>query len=219
MDPSWIVLIAGLAGAVLGALVSTFGAISVQRAGQRRSSRARQIRDLLPPARGRAEVLIHEVAAGRGPVTTTHLQDALEVIEREALAAGRRDGERAHRLVAVAHELWRLEREAWEESAIGHEPKMDVDAALSEQMRALVRVIGRLDKYELWLRGHLEKPWWRRRASMATLPRLCALAWVPNAAHKDFCRGHACPALMLRTRPRLQVSLSPYEIMPFEASN
>lgn len=111
-----------------------------------------------------------EVVAGRGPITTPRLEDELEVIEREALAAGRLDGERARRVVDVARELWRLDRKVWEESAIGRELKMDVDEALDLQMRAINAAIGELDNYELWLRAHLEKPWWRRRIGMSTLP-------------------------------------------------
>ena len=170
MDPNLIVLVAALAGAVVGSLVSTLGTVSVQRTGQRRSSRAHQVRDLLPPARRRAEDLMDEVVAGRGPITTPRLEDELEVIEREALAAGRLDGQRARRVIDVARELWRLDRKVWEESAIGRELKMDVDEALDLQVRALNAAIGELDNYELWLRSHLEKPWWRRRIGMSTLP-------------------------------------------------
>ena len=170
MDPNLIVLVAALAGAVVGSLVSTLGTVSVQRTGQRRSSRAHQVRDLLPPARRRAEDLMDEVVAGRGPITTPRLMDELEVIEREALAAGRLDGQRARRVIDVARELWRLDRKVWEESAIGRELRMDVDEALDLQMRALNAAIGELDNYELWLRSHLEKPWWRRRIGMSTLP-------------------------------------------------
>lgn len=170
MDPSLITLVAALTGAVVGALVSTLGTVSVQRTGQRRSSRAHQVRDLLPPARRRVEDLMDEVMAARGPITTPRLEDELEAIEREALAAGRLDGESARPVVDAARELWRLDRNVWEETAIGCETKMDVDEALDQQMRALSMVIGTLDNYELWLRGHLEKPWWRRSAGIATLP-------------------------------------------------
>ena len=170
MDPNLIPLIAALIGAVVGALVSTLGTVSVQRTGQRRSSRARQVRDLLPPASRRAEYLMDEVIAGRGPITTARLEDELEVIEREALAAGRLDGKQARHVVEAARELWRLDRKVWEENAIGRESKMDADEALDQQMRALNMTMGVLENYELWLRAHLEKPWWRRRAGMATLP-------------------------------------------------
>ena len=170
MDPNLIALVAALVGAVVGALVSTLGTVAVQRNGQRRSSRAHQLRDLLLPARRRAEDMMGEVVAGRGPITTARLEDDLEVIEREALAAGRLDGEWARPVVEVARELWRLDRKVWEKNAIGGEPKMDVDEAMERQVRALSQVMGELDRYELWLRGRLEKPWWRRRAGMATLP-------------------------------------------------
>ena len=111
-----------------------------------------------------------DVVAGRGPITTARLEDELEIIEREALAAGRLDGERARPVVEVARELWRLDRRVWETNAGGREPKMDIDEALDQQVRALSQTIGELDRYELWLRGRLEKPWWRRRAGVATLP-------------------------------------------------
>ena len=170
MDPNLITLIAALGGAVVGAVASTLGTVSVQRAGHRRASRARQVRDLLPPARRHAETLMNEVVAGRGPITTAPLEDELEVIEREALSAGRLDGGQARRLVDVARELWRLDRGVWDENAIGRELKMEINEALDQQVRALSSAIGALDNYELWLRGHLEKPWWRRRPGMAALP-------------------------------------------------
>jgi hypothetical protein len=169
LDPNLITLIAALAGAFVGAVASTLGAVSVQRAGHRRASRARQVRDLLPPARRLAEALMREVAAGRGPVTTAPLEDQLEVIEREALSAGRADGGQARGLVDVARELWRLDRRVWDENAIGRELKMDREGALEQQLRALSSAIGALDNYELWLRRHLEKPWWRHRPGIAAL--------------------------------------------------
>lgn len=167
LDPSVITLIVALGGAVVGAVASTLGTVSVQRAGHRRASRARQVRDLLPPARRRASTLMDEVMAGRGPITAALLEDELDIIEREALWAGGLDGVRARWLVDVARELWRLDRQVWEESAIGRELKMEINEALDEQLRALTSAIGALDNYELWLRGHLEKPWWRRRPDMA----------------------------------------------------
>jgi hypothetical protein len=163
----WVVaLLSAFLGAVVGAVASTLGAMSVERVGIRRTSRARQLRELVPPVRNAVDAGLDELGEGRGPIPMSHLVGALEAIEREGLVAGRKDAQRASHLQELANEVWRLERAVWGNAALGRTSTMEADEAIEAQTRLLIRVGGRIENHELWLRRHLLKPWWRRRPSL-----------------------------------------------------
>lgn len=170
MEPTTLALLSAVLGAVVGAAASTLGSMSVERAGRRRAIRAGQLRELVPSARQAVDAGLEQLRSKRGPVQVAHIVTALEAIEREALTAGSLDAERAQPLVDIAHELWRLDREIWEDDSLARDLRVDAEWAIDAQLRLLARVAGRVDNYEGWLRRHLIGRWWRRGSSMPTTP-------------------------------------------------
>lgn len=170
MSPETLTLVAALLGAIVGAAASTAGSLAMQRASRVRAIRAGQLRNEVPQLRRAVESVAGQLERGAGPVSLEHFVTGLEALEREALTAGWRDARRAGPLVELAHEVWRLNNDTWQESSLGREPKMPTADAIENQLRLIVRVGGALDNYELWLRSHLLKPWWRRQAPPVPWP-------------------------------------------------
>lgn len=162
MDGDTLTLLAALLGATFGAGASTAGSVAIQRSSRIRAIRASELRSQVPQIRRAAEAVTATLGRGAGPISLGHFVADLEAIEREALTAGWRDARRAAPLVALALQLWRLDQDVWEDTSLGRQPRMDTAEAIDLQLRLMVAVGGALDNYELWLRRHLLKPWWRR---------------------------------------------------------
>ena len=170
MSSEALSLVAALLGAIVGAAASTVGSLAMQRAARVRAIRAGQLIDEVPQLRGAVDAAAAELRRGAGPISLAHFVTKLEDVERQALTAGWRDARRSARLVELAHEVWRAEREVWQDSSLGRELRVDAEDGIDAQLRLVVRVGGALDNYELWLRSHLLKPWWRREAPWVPWP-------------------------------------------------
>lgn len=167
MDSATIAFLSALLGAVVGALASAVGTMAVDRARARRTIRARQLRELIPPVLGAAEAGLEFLEKNRGPhPSLSHISAALGAVEREALVAGREDAARGRYLRELAEELVELEERLWESNSLSRELAVTTSEAIEEQTRMLVRVLGRVRKYDHWLRSHMLKPWWQRRPDL-----------------------------------------------------
>lgn len=170
MSSEALTLVAALLGAIIGAAASTVGSIAMQSVSRTRGIRAGQLVGEVPQLRRAVDSAAAELRRGGGPISLAHFVNELENLERQALTAGWRDARRSARLVELAHETWRLERDVWHDSPLGREPCTAYEDAIEDQLRLVVRVGGALDNYELWLRRHLLKPWWRRTAPWVPWP-------------------------------------------------
>lgn len=170
MSSEVLALVAALLGALVGATASTVGSFAMQRVFRVRAIRAGQLINEVPQLRGAVDEAAAELRRGAGPISLAHFVTRLEDVERQALTAGWRDARRSAHLVELAHEVWRSERDDWHESLLGRELQASAEDAIDIQLRLVVRVGGALDNYELWLRRHLLKPWWRLRAPWVPWP-------------------------------------------------